>query len=536
LTTLRFSPFGGLMPKADGTMLPANAAQRAVNCRFSAGQLEAFNLPTQVYTTEITSIDTIYRFGQATNSDTNYWFIFPTIVDVVKGAIANDTEERTFYTDGTLPKVTKSDLAVDSLPYPTNYYRLGIPAPTSAIIATVSGTASSDTAVAETRIYTYTFVDGLGQESAPATESNEVDVKPGQLVTIQMGTVPAGPYAVTHKRIYRSVSGTSGTEFLLVAEVPAGTNAYDDSIDANGLGEVLPTLEHALLPDTAKGLCSGPNGMAAAHTEYDVYFCEPFKYYAWPEGYIQTVDYPIVGMAYFGTSLAVLTQGVPYIMSGTDPSSVSVEKLSVAYACLSKKSICAALGGVLYAAADGLVSIDYSGPKVLTDQLFTRRDWMALNPASMMVCVWDERIFMFYDTGVVKGGLILDSANGLTTTDIHATAAFTDPVTGSLFLAVDDKIVKWDAGMEGTYTWKSRQETLPIPQNFGWGQVLATTYPITANVYADGVLAHTETVASDLPFRLPSGFRARYWEIELVGKGRVRAAALADSSAELQGV
>jgi hypothetical protein len=276
--------------------------------------------------------------------------------------------------------------------------------------------------------------------------------------------------------------------------------------------------------------------MAAAHTEYDVYFCEPFKYYAWPEDYIQTVDYPIVGMAWFGTSLAVLTTGTPYIMSGSDPASVTVEKLTVAYACLSKKSICAALGGVLYAAADGLVSIDYSGPKVLTDQLFTRRDWMALNPASMMICVWDERIFMFYDNGVTKGGLILDQANGLTTTDIYATAAFTDPVTGSLFLAVDDKIVKWDAGLEGTYTWKSRQETLPIPQNFGWGQVLATSYPLVANVYADGVLSHTETVASDLPFRLPSGFRARYWEIELVGKGRVRQAALADSSAELQGV
>jgi hypothetical protein len=252
---------------------------------------------------------------------------------------------------------------------------------------------------------------------------------------------------------------------------------------------------------------------------------------------MQTVDYPIVGVASFGTSLAVLTTGVPYVMSGTDPSSVSVEKLSVPYACLSKKSICASMGGVLYAAADGLIAIDYSGPRVLTDQLFTRREWAALNPSSMMVCVWDERIFMFYRVSDdVKGCLILDGQNGLTTSDVYATAYFTDPVTGSLFLAVGNQIVKWDAGAVGQYQWKSRQEVLPMPKNFGYGQVLATSYPLTMNIYGDGALKHSQMVASELPFRLPSGFRSRYWEIELIGSGRVRSAVLADSAMELQSV
>lgn len=538
---IRFSPFSGLIPKSDSAMLPANAAQVATNCRFSAGQLEPFNLPVEVYNPTTASLATIYRFGQATNSDTNYWFTSQSIVDYVKGAIANDTEERTFYTGDGPPKMTSSSLATLSLPYPSNSYRLGLPAPSLPATAVVSGAPTSAVAIAEDRVYTYTFVlttAGMRIESAPAeaTAVSEVTVKPGQTVNLTLSGPPSG-YTITSKCIYRSVSGTNGTEYLLVAEVPDSTLMYDDAVLAVDLGEVLPTLESALLPDLARGLAGGPNGIMAAHTDYDVYFCEPFKPYAWPEGYIQTVDYPIVGQAWFGTSLAVLTQGVPYIMSGTDPTSISVEKLSVAYACLSKPSIFSALGGVGYAAADGLAFIDYSGPKVLTDQLFTRREWALLNPASMMVCVWDERIFMFYrvdDNN--KGCYILDQANGLTRSDVYATAHFTDPVTGSLFLAVDDKIVKWDAGAQGQYTWRSRQEVLPMPTNFGYGQVLATAYPLTMNVYGDGALKHSQTVTSELAFRLPSGFRSRYWELELIGGGRVRSAVLADSAAELQSV
>lgn len=75
-----------------------------------------------------------------------------------------------------------------------------------------------------------------------------------------------------------------------------------------------------------------------------------------------------------------------------------------------------------------------------------------------------------------------------------------------------------------------------MPTNFGYGQVLATAYPLTMNVYGDGALKHSQTVTSELAFRLPSGFRSRYWELELIGGGRVRSAVLADSAAELQSV
>lgn len=535
MSALVFSPFGGLAPKLDPLALPAPLAQEAGNCRISSGALEAFKAPRQVLDPARAGVKTIYRFGQAANSETQHWFVFNKIVDVVKGAIANDTEERTFYTGDGYPKVTTAAMALASWPYPSNSYRLGTPAPVTPPLASVSGAPSSATAIAETRVYVYTYVDVLGGESAPSDPSNEVTFYDGQTVALQIGGVPAGPFNVISKRIYRTVAGSASTEYLFVAEVAVATGVYEDTVEAANLGEVLPSLEYALLPDDARGLCSMPNGMMAAHTEYDVYFCVPYKPYAWPVGYMQTVDYPVVGQAAFGSSLAVLTTGNPYIMSGSDPASISVEKLAVPYACLAKRSIVSAMGGVIYAAADGLVLIDGGGPKVLTEAYFTRREWQALAPASMLCAVWDERVFVFYDNGTSRGGFILDG-EGLTTTDVHATAAYTDPVTGALFLAVGDKIVKWDDGAAGSFAWRSRRLSVPAPKNFAFGQALAAAYPLTLEVFADGVSRHVRTVADERPFRLPGGFKARYWEIRLTGSARVFAAMLADTAQELQHV
>lgn len=572
---IRYQPFGGLIPKSDGALLPEGAAQVCNNARFSSGQLEAYNVPSVVKSLYRNDIETLYRFGQASNSETDYWFEWPTHVNCVKGPIANDLLERTFYTGDGFPKQTTNAIATSAVPYPSSYRRIGVPAG-AAPACSATGTASA-TATVEVRAYIYTFVSDLGEESPPSPASNLVEVKlassmvttqavaavaevlnadmtvktpavaavaevrelyPTQTVTVQMSAPPSGPFVITSRRLYRLATGTTGTEFLFVAELPAGTTSYNDTIPTEQLQEPCPTQNSALIPDNAEGLVAMANGMMACFVGYDVYFSDALMPYSWPVSYIQTTDYPIVGLAPFGTSLAVLTTGNPYIISGSDPQSMMMEKLPVAYSCLSKKSICSAMGGVIYAAPDGMVFIGQNGPSVLSEKFVTRREWSLLNPSSMNVVVWDERIFAFYKVSEEdKGCYIFDTINGhLTTCDVYATAAYTDPTTNSLFLAVNGQLVKWDGGAQGTFTWKSRRETLPMPKNFAFGQVLSSAYPLTMKVYADGVLKHTQTVTDENAFRLPAGFRARYWEIELSGSGRVLGAFLADSAAELQSV
>jgi hypothetical protein len=56
---------------------------------------------------------------------------------------------------------------------------------------------------------------------------------------------------------------------------------------------------------------------------------------------------------------------------------------------------------------------------------------------------------------------------------------------------------------------------------------------VTFQVYADGVLKHTQTVTSRDPFWLPSGYMALDWQMEVETTGAVQGCVLATSMQEL---
>jgi hypothetical protein len=238
---------------------------------------------------------TIYRFGQDNPSDTEHWLHWTTDVDVARSQIAGDVSEWTFFTGDGAPKATYNTIALSGSDYPTVSRPMGVPAPTQAAIATVTG-AEDTTELVETRVYTYTFVSkesGREIESAPAAASTSVDVRTSQGVDLTgLAAVPSGDYVITHRRIYRSTSGT----FLFVAEIPVANTTYSDTVDADDLAEQLPSLNWSEPPSTLSGLTNLPNGMMAGFVGRDIYFCEPYRPHAWPVDYSQTIDYPVVGL------------------------------------------------------------------------------------------------------------------------------------------------------------------------------------------------------------------------------------------------
>jgi hypothetical protein len=544
LAAIRITGFGGLKPSTDKAMLPSNAAQKAVNCRLTSDTLDAYKSPLQIYDPGSfgSAIKSIYRFDQVGTNEAQYWFTFLTDVDVVKGAVAGDSQERTYFTGDSYPKTADISNAVGSAPYPTAAFHLGTPAPVTSANVALTPIVPQPGTPAETFVYTYTYVSVWGEESPPAPPSNGLAVKIGDTVNLTgLLVAPAGNYNMgfgAKKRIYRTSTGSTATSYRFVAEIPIATTTYNDTTLTANLGEVLPTQISAILPTGAIGLTNMANGVMAAFMGYDVYFCEAYKPYSWPVSYMQTVDFPVVGLGAFGTSLVILTKGNPYVVTGTDPQSMTLEKLAVPYSCLSKRSICAAFGDVVYASPEGLTSIGISGTKVLTDAVMTRLEWNAYKPSSMLCVVWDNRVFMFYDTGTVQGCLCLDNKQGLIESSVYATAAYTDPISGELYLAIGNKIMKWNANTALTYTWKSKVFTHPNYINFSWGQINANAYPVTLNVYAENnpVAYYTVSVPSIAPFRLPSGSKSKYWELELVGSVPVLEVVVADSLEEIKNV
>lgn len=547
MTAIRINSFRGMAPRLGPKLLAKEQAQEARNCNLVSGELRPWATTGAPQTSDSSlektgTIKTIHLFNR------DFWLHWVEDVDVERGPIADDTQERTYYTvndgDTTPPRVTDATLATEgtSGEWPTNYYRLGVPAPASAPSVSVnSGSGSTcDAADQESTVYVYTYVTGWGEEGPPSDPSAVVDRCDADTVTVSgMDTGASGNYDWDVKRIYRAVTGAEGTEYQFVAEVGIATTSYDDDVDTADLGEVLPSATWSPPPDDLVGLTMLPNGIAAGFKGQDLYLSEAYLPHAWPTEYRQTLEHAIVGIGAFGQSLVVCTEGQPYIAQGTDPASYTAQQLPMEQGCSSKRSIVGIEGGVIYASPDGLVQVGGQGAQIITDAVMDREDWQALKPSSILGVYHDRRYFGFYDDGTTKAGFIFDPRDpesGMTWIDLHATAAFSDLLTDTLYLVdANGDLVVWNTGAGNqTATWKSAVFPIPYETNFGALQVVATSYnSVTAKVYADGALKATKTLTGPRPVRLPAGFRAREWEVQVEATDDVQEIVMAETIGEI---
>lgn len=542
MTAIVVNAFNGLKPISNPRMLQQTEAQVADNVRLVSGALTPLKGLTTLKATTLNPPTTIFRYGTS-NTETDYWLEFSTDTDIMRSPIAQDQWNRLYWTaPNARPRYATSDMILgNTLPYPTNSYELGIPNPGAAPTIT-SFTPAPSGSTPETRTYVFTFVSAYGEEGPPSAASALQSVDPASPVTITVpGGAPAGSYNITLKRIYRSSTVGSRAQFQFVAEIPVATTTYVDSITQANLGETLGTDLWVAPPVGLKGLRLMANGAAVGFVGKTVYFSEPNLPHAWPHQY--PVDDEIVGIATYGQTVAVLTTGFPILLQGIDPAAMAMTKTLLPQSCSSKRSVVETGDGVIFASPDGLTSIG-SNTGVITQNLYNRDQWQALNPSSMQCYVYNGRVVILYTTtGNVNGIIVLDiSGQGatLTTSNVNTAAAMScgyyDPRSDTLYLAQGQSIKRFDRGSNLSMTWKSKIFRLPYQQNFTVAQVRAEGYPMTFKLYADGVLKHTQTVSSSNQFRLPSGFRGLDWEFQIEGTNEVSEVLVAQSSDELKSV
>lgn len=541
---LKISNFSGIAPQADPHLLASNQAQVAINCRFMGGVLNSYKALRSVTADPIPGRSkSIYRFGQAETDEAKFWFTFSVDTDVAKSQVVGDTLERTYLTDGVKPKKTNYPLAVGSsgAAYPHNSYQSAVPRPASTPVTTYH--TGTGTGTAETRYYVYTYVTSWSEESIPSAVSLPIDVKSGETIRITGLQPPTtGNYDIQFIRIYRTASGSTATDYQFVAEVPVSTTIFDDSVLQENLGEVCPSISYDAPLDTLRGLINLPNGMQAAFSGNDIYFSEAYLPFTFPSKYSLALDYPVVGLGLYGTNVIAVTKGNPYLISGISPDAMSSEKLDLQQACVSKRSIVSMGYGVMYASPDGLVLVSDSA-SLITAPNYSKREWAAINPETITACQYEGRYYAFFTSG---GGLIVEpneSAAVITQHDLTVTAAFNDLQRDNLYLAGDGNIRAWDGHATDylPYQWRSKIFETPKQMNFAWGQVLISdSNPVTFKVYVGGTtgrtLVYTKSITNNDPFRLPSGFKNKFWEVELSGTGSVRGVLMAETIEELKQV
>ena len=394
-------------------------------------------------------------------------------------------------------------------------------------------------AISESILYCYTYVTVNDEESLPspasaaALWSYPINNTVGNIVTSPEATARG----VNRIRIYRSQTSDLGvTDFYFVAEISAGVPAYAHFITTTPLAEPITSLDNDLPINSLRGLISLPNGMMAAFSGKQLYFCEPFIPHAWPSKYSLTVDYPIVALVSFGSTIAVLTTGTPYVVQGTHPDSLVMERIEQNLPCLAAQGVADLGYTAIYPSTEGLVSISPSGAQVISKAMFTLEQWEAFVPASFVAGVHDGRyVFSFYDLAAFTRRVGIVDMTGQTPFYVEGNTAiaamFYRIQTGDLYLLrgveTGTEIVRWERGDHFAFRWKSKRFELPSKVSFG--AIIVDTDPIAGaaetfacDVLADGVVIRTITNANQIE-RLPDTAETKRWEIEVRGTVSVTA-------------
>jgi hypothetical protein len=528
---IRFDKFSGMAPLLLPERLPLGAAQAAQNVRFDSGGIAPIKqVQTVVTPAKAGTKKSIYPYGSPVS-----WLHWLEEVDVCKGAVASDGFDRVYWTGEGVPKMSVIGFITQGgTQYPTNSYNLGLPRPATPTAA-VQGVAGSSIATQEEWSYVVTFLSAYGEESVPSlpTVGVTVDTATQHVHLASLPTAPAGAYNVVSKNIYRINSGSSAADYQYVGTVAIATTTYDDTVANGNLGEVLPSTKWLAPNSGLKGLVSCPGGFLVGFYNNVLCFSEPYRPHAWNPDYQIILKDQIVALAAFGNSILVVTSGAPAVITGSDPASMSKpEYQENGEACVGKRGVVDLGYSVAYPGATGLWLAGTGGVDKVTKKIMSLSQWQALNPAYLLGSQYDSAYVGFMLGG---GGFILDAQGNYSTTDITATAAHYDQASGKLYLMVGNDIVEWCGGSSYyTASWKSGKVKLPKPVNLGWLEVASHNYPLTAKVYADGVLKSTQTISSGNPVSLPAGFTAMVWELEIIGGNGVYQAALATSVQELQ--
>lgn len=480
-----------------------------------------------------TQQQSIYRFGRDTASDTLYWFASASDVDYARSMLAGDTTERTAYTDGSKPRYS-DNTHLGATPYPNGYVDLGVPAPSGAMTLAV-GVAG--TGPDETRTYTDTFYRANLDESAPNTTTATITVPGGSTVSISsLPAVPSGSHGIASRRIYVSVSG--GEYKRCVDQAAATGTATDDGVTRGAVLETGgSTTKPAWVvpPDALVGLLELWNGMHGGFKGKAYYVSVPYNWHAWPVEYRRPLSDTIVGTATFGDTWFIATTGKPRFVTGTAPLSMAARPVNLKQGCVSKRSVKGVGHGACWASNDGLCYYGQYGTKVITKDILTKAQWRALVPSTIIGAHWDGWYIGFYNDGTRKGFMI-DPANpnGIIWLTQGAYGVFEDSVSETLYiLDANNEIKKFDAGTIGAATFKSRVYRIPGGACPGIARVIATTYPVTFTLWADGAQVYSGSVTSDSEFRLPGGYWAEEFQVQIVGTGPLEGVFVADVVGDL---
>lgn len=610
MTAIKIRSFGGIAPRLNPRYLPDSGAQVAENVDMTrAGALTPIREAEQLFQLPSAPSNGFYRTlhkyrGETSADASEWWLASPDDISFCDSQIIDDEFGIVYFTNDTdaaltttTPFFAYSSNQVGGTVLPTSgttvdiyglstsgspYISLGVPGPQVAPSVNQPLEPDFDTTglTQEFRTYVYTYVykkAGREMESQPSPPSTALGVwltddPNNKTVEVTFTAKPAGlpPYDADYGvdfpigmdvndlyiRVYRAVGGA----YLLVntgGDIAYSSASYDDNVSPDDLGEELPSLTWTPPPHNLQGLTNMPNGIMAGFVKNTIYFCEPYIPHAWPLNYAVTLEDDVVALAALDTTLVALTIERPYFIQGSSPEFLTIVAADLEQGCSAPRSAVVLNGEVFYVSPDGLVAISPRGGRILTEKLFSHREWLDYsqvdngNGRSVVAASYDLKYFFFSDPQGSHASFIYDIPTGsFTTKNTAASAVFTDLQKDRLYMlgyphsqsgsgapSTSERRKVYYFGGTGTSirpaTWTSKIFSFPSEVSFGFIQVEAEDYPLTLSVFTEqGTLYNNLQVSNRNLIRLPSVL-ARDWWVSVSTEHEVFNIALAQSGAEL---
>lgn len=595
MSVIKVPSFGGMIPAMDERLLPDTNSADAYDTWVYDGAVKGVVAPVLVRNLTNSQATRVYRIplntGDPTNIGAATWLEFSNVdTDVLRAPVIGDSFDRYYWVAPNVQAryLPKASITSGSLMDSTGYL-LGIPTPTSAA-PTVTATGGVS-AVTTTRVYAYTYVSAYGEEGAPSATtsvSGKVDATWNVALPVAPSTDTTGRN-ITTRNVYRTVTSSLGvaTYYLIASAQPLTVTSFNDTVSdtiASSNSELV-SATWTPPPTDLQGWVSMPNGIVAGWRNNEVWFSEPYRPHAWPAGYTLAVEYPVVGLGVIGQSLICCTTGFPTAITGVNPSSMTQAKIATFEPCLSRGSIISSPEGVYYASQNGLVLVSAGQVENITREVINRDQWLTLTTiptartarlGTALYIFGTQRLGGFEPTAFESTAVSLDDVSGARkgvlmdpmqprvgvhhlTMDTNVVSVYTDPWSGSVLMVRNNKVYSLDLSavtpVRQKWKWKSKVFELPKPDNLGALQVVfeeSATFNQSAvandslvqtlgsdqyglvRVYANGTLIATREIRqSNAMLRLPSGFKATYWQIEVEAQVKVYNVSLASTVKEI---
>lgn len=369
----------------------------------------------------------------------------------------------------------------------------------------------------------------------------------------------------------------AGTLYHDVSENPPTTTArywgdggvytFTDDFDSRDFFDILTSDDYDAPPEDLQGLTAIQNNILCGFVGNTLYFSEPGLPHAWPTKYAVTLEHNIVGIATISGSTLVVTDGYPYIVSGSDPANgMATARIDANFPCLNKNSLVTMGYGIVYSTHDGLaVYSPTSGPTIITKLLYNNDTWQtAIDPSTVVAEYYGDNYFASHSTGAFifeqdakVGGFFVNASYTFSASWYDAVAGIVYYVSGT-----NGDIYQWDDLTQPSVTqeWKSKVIITKDMINLGAARVVAD-YAVTSEdwdaevtqwealtenwdlpaqltfkLWVDKELTLTTTINDSGIFRLPSGYRTDTFEVGIEGNIRVRAIHMAETPTGLRGV